>query len=56
MVHQIRNSLKYVGSENQKEFMIMTDLKRVYKASTKDLAVSELNILADSILLAVGLY
>jgi len=35
VVHQIRNSLKYVGSKNQKEFM--ADLKRVYKASTKDL-------------------
>ena len=44
VVHQIRNSLKYVGSNNQKEFM--ADLKRVYKASTKDLAESELDILA----------
>jgi putative transposase len=45
IVHQIRNSLKYVGSKNQKEFMV--DLKRVYKASTKDLAESELDILED---------
>lgn len=45
VVHQIRNSLKYVGSKNQKEFM--ADLKRIYKASTKDLAASELDILAD---------
>ena len=44
VVHQIRNSLKYVGSNNQKEFM--ADLKRVYKASTKDLAASELDNLA----------
>ena len=44
VVHQIRNSLKYVGSKNQKEFM--ADLKRVYKAGTKDLAASELDILA----------
>jgi len=44
VVHQIRNSLKYVGSKNQKEFM--ADLKRVYRASTKDLAASELDILA----------
>jgi transposase-like protein len=44
VVHQIRNSLKYVGSKNQKEFM--ADLKRVYKAGTKDLAESELDILA----------
>ena len=45
VVHQIRNSLRYVGSKNQKEFM--TDLKRVYKAANKDLAASELDILAD---------
>ena len=43
VVHQIRNSLKYVGSKNQKEFMV--DLKRVYKAATKDLAESELDSL-----------
>ena len=41
VVHQIRNSLKYVGSKNQKEFMV--DLKRVYKAVNKDLAESELD-------------
>ncbi|MGC8659615.1 MAG: IS256 family transposase [Desulfomonilaceae bacterium] len=43
IVHQIRNSLKYVGSKNQKEFM--ADLKRIYKASNKELAAEELNIL-----------
>jgi len=43
IVHQIRNSLKYVGSKNQKEFM--ADLKRVYEASNKDLAAAELDIL-----------
>ena len=43
VVHQIRNSLKYVGSKNQKEFM--SDLKRIYKASSKDLAASELDFL-----------
>jgi putative transposase len=43
VVHQIRNSLKYVASKNQKEFMV--DLKRVYKAATKDLAESELDSL-----------
>jgi putative transposase len=36
IVHQIRNSLKYVVSRDQKAFMI--DLKRVYKANSKDLA------------------
>ena len=45
IVHQIRNSLKYVGSKNQKEFMV--DLKRVYKASNKALAESELDTLED---------
>lgn len=41
IVHQIRNSLKYVASKNQKEFMV--DLKRVYQASTKELAEVELD-------------
>jgi len=45
VVHQIRNSLKYVGSENQKEFM--ADLKRIYKASTIELAAIELDNLED---------
>ena len=45
IVHQIRNSLRYVGSKNHKEFM--ADLKRVYKASTRDLAESELDILSE---------
>jgi transposase-like protein len=36
IVHQIRNSLKYVASKNQKEFM--KDLKAVYQASSKDIA------------------
>lgn len=36
IVHQIRNSIKYVGSQNQKEFA--KDLKTVYKATTEDVA------------------
>jgi len=36
VVHQIRNSLKFVGSNNQKEFM--QDLKLVYQAETLDKA------------------
>lgn len=36
IVHQIRNSLKYVASRDQKEFLV--DLKEVYKAATKELA------------------
>ena len=43
VVHQIRNSLKYVGSKNQKKFMV--DLKRVYKANNKGLAEVELDTL-----------
>ena len=34
IVHQIRNSVKYVGSKNPKEFL--SDLKLVYGASTKE--------------------
>lgn len=36
VVHQIRNSLKYVISKDQKAFMV--DLKQVYRASSKELA------------------
>jgi putative transposase len=40
VVHQIRNSLKYVISKDQKPFM--QDLKLVYKATSKDLAEQRL--------------
>ena len=40
VVHQIRNSLKYVVSRDQKAFMV--DLKLIYKASSKDLAEHQL--------------
>lgn len=40
VVHQIRNSLKYVASKDQKEFM--RDLKLVYQATKKELAEDEL--------------
>ena len=40
VVHQIRNSLKYVASKDQKEFL--AELQPVYKAATKELA--ELNL------------
>lgn len=39
IIHQIRNSLKYVASKDQKEFM--TDLKTIYQAPT--LSLAELN-------------
>ena len=43
IVHQIRNSLKYVASKNQKEFM--RDLKEIYQASGKELAEEKLKSL-----------
>ncbi|MEI7489324.1 MAG: IS256 family transposase [Chryseobacterium sp.] len=41
IVHQIRNSFKYVGSTNQKEFA--KDLKLIYTAFSEDHAKLELN-------------
>lgn len=44
IIHQIRNSMKYVASKNQKAFM--ADLKCVYRAATKnaaELALDELD-------------
>jgi putative transposase len=44
IIHQIRNSLKYVASKNQKAFM--ADLKGVYKAATlnaAEIALDELD-------------
>ncbi|MCP4061934.1 MAG: IS256 family transposase [Gammaproteobacteria bacterium] len=41
IIHQIRNSMKYVGSKNHKEFM--ADLKLVYRASSQDLAEQALD-------------
>lgn len=43
IVHQIRNSLKYVASKDQKPFMV--DLKEVYRATTKELAEQQLDAL-----------
>jgi transposase-like protein len=45
IVHQIRNSLKYVASKNQKEFMV--DLKLVYQADTKEYAEEKLTTLEE---------
>jgi transposase-like protein len=44
VVHQIRNSLKYVASKDQKQFL--SELKPVYKAATKELAEQNLEALA----------
>lgn len=41
VIHQIRNTIKYVSSSNRKDFM--TDLKLIYKANTVDLAKLELD-------------
>jgi putative transposase len=43
IVHQIRNSLKYVASKDQKPFL--ADLKEVYQATTKELAEQQLDAL-----------
>lgn len=45
IVHQIRNSLKYVASKDQKEFM--KDLKSIYQATTKVFAEDSLKILTE---------
>ena len=45
IVHQIRNSLKYVGSKYQKQFA--NELKKVYQAFTKEEAEFELNKLEE---------
>ncbi len=45
IVHQIRNSLKYVASKNQKQFA--GELKKVYKAFTKEEAELELDKLEE---------
>ena len=44
IIHQIRNSMKYVASKNHKAFM--ADLKPVYKAPTIGSAEDALNMLA----------
>jgi transposase-like protein len=45
IVHQIRNSLKYISYKEQKAFM--ADLKLVYQAPNKDVAESELDDLEE---------
>ncbi|WP_370526906.1 IS256 family transposase [Bacteroides sp. 51] len=45
IVHQIRNSYKYVGSKHQKEFL--KDLKTVYRAVNKETAEVNLDSLQD---------
>ncbi len=45
IIHQIRNSLKYISSKESKLFM--NDLKTVYKANTKDLSEENLLLLSE---------
>lgn len=45
IIYQIRHSMRYVASGDQKEFM--RDLKEIYRASSKDLAETNLLKLAD---------
>lgn len=43
IIHQIRNSMKYIASKHQKEFM--SDLKPVYRANSKQAAETALEAL-----------
>ena len=45
VVHQIRNSIKYIASKDQKAFMV--DLKPVYKADNEAQALTELDCLKE---------
>ena len=45
IVHQIRNSIKYIASKDKKAFM--KDLKEVYKATTEELALAQLDKLKE---------
>lgn len=45
VVHQIRNSMRYVSYKHRKEFM--KDLKLVYKADTEEIALTQLDNLKE---------
>ena len=45
IIHQIRNTTKYVSYKDIKE--LMADLKRVYTAATEDIALNELELFND---------
>lgn len=45
VIHQIRNSLKYIPWSNQREFM--TDLKMVYRAGNLEVATENMNLLEE---------
>ena len=46
IVHQIRNSIKYIASKDKKSFM--KDVKEVYKAPTEELALAQLDKLKET--------
>jgi transposase-like protein len=46
VIHQIRNTLKYVASKDQKQFM--NQLKEVYKAPTEEAALINLDTLEEN--------
>jgi putative transposase len=46
IIHQIRNTLKYIASKDQKEFM--KQLKPVYSAPTEEAALESLKMLEDT--------
>ena len=46
VIHQIRNTLKYVASKDQKKFM--QQLKEVYKAPTEEAALANLDALEEN--------
>lgn len=45
VIHQIRNSLKYISWKSHRDFML--DLKEVYKANTKEIAEHKLDLLEE---------
>ena len=45
VIHQIRNSMKYISHKDSKEFL--TDLKSVYQTNTEDLAENNLLLLSE---------
>ena len=45
IIHQVRNSLKYVSHKHKKEFV--KDLKLVYQANNKENAESQLTYISD---------
>ena len=46
IIHQIRNSIKYIASKDKRDFM--KDLKELYKAPTEELALAQLDNLKNA--------